>query len=223
MKWALASPLASHASLRPAVPFAEFYSDGVHLMFEHFDVLASGGVLRGDDREGLTGLDRSVKPKVLVHLVFDLHGFAVLERDPVQPIAIGFITIARDENWPSLTKVSLTPFSPSSCPLAWSALTARAKRSLADQRQLHGRKLESRPRPVEGALRPLVPGDPRSCPRRYPGPPTEWAASPGLPLTAAEDRSRGKQCPQPPVSIRADRRVRSIRPSDLGDQVTLEA
>jgi hypothetical protein len=129
VKWALASPLPSFASLSPAVPLAELCPDGVHLMFEHFDVLASGGVLRGDGREGLTGLNRSVKAEVLVHLVFDLHGFAVLERDPVQPIAIGFITIPRDENWPSLTKVRLTPFSPSSCPLTWSALTARAKRS----------------------------------------------------------------------------------------------
>jgi hypothetical protein len=87
-------------------------------MLEHLHALASDGMLIRDDRKGLTWLNRPVEAEVPVDLVFDLHRPAVLERDPVQPVALRLVTIARDQNRPSLTQMLLSPLSPSSSPRA---------------------------------------------------------------------------------------------------------
>lgn len=93
-------------------------------MLEHLHALAGGGVLRCDDWVGLPGLNRPVEAEIAVNAVFDLHGLAVLERDPVQPVAEGLVTIARYQNRPSGTQMLLTPLCACSSPFARGPLAA---------------------------------------------------------------------------------------------------
>lgn len=117
------------ALVSPAAPFTELRADVVHLMLEHLHPFASGGVLGCDDREGLTGLNRPIEAEVAGNLVFDLRCLAVLARDPVQPVAVGLVTIARHQDGPGITKMLLTPLFGHPSPIARRAFTARAERS----------------------------------------------------------------------------------------------
>src|SRR5688572_16720549 len=98
-------------------------------MLEHLHPLARVSELRRDDREGMTWLNRPVEAEVTANLVFDLQCLAVLECDPVQPVAVGLVNITRNQNRPSLLKMFLTPRPPGVARVARRVLPARAERS----------------------------------------------------------------------------------------------